>query len=160
MADEEMAAFDRFRDRLGAIERLSERLDERVMGIARGNLGKDDATTLLAFAADGDEKLKGDVVERLNSFRQEVRAAFEHSDKGTASAIYRAVQESENKITAAISALAGTVATMNIANAPPPSDGSKRGWHPAATLTTGAASGASVLYLVLAFLNLVPRPGG
>ena len=58
MVDDESVAMDRFRDRFGALERLVERIDERMLG----KLGKDDATMLMEYAASGDGKLR--VLER------------------------------------------------------------------------------------------------
>lgn len=49
MADDETSFMERIRERLGGLERMVERIDERMVG----KLGKDDATTLMEFAANG-----------------------------------------------------------------------------------------------------------
>lgn len=154
MADEE----NRLRDRVGDIERRYERLDERLSG----KLGKDDATMLMEYASNGDSKLREDVLSRMSDFRLEVREAFKHNEKETGASIYKAVTESEGRLTAAIAALSASIASLAAPPAaapPPPQQGLTvvNRLHPAG-VGVGAVSGASILYLVLAFLNIVPRP--
>ena len=74
MADDETSFMERLRERIGGLERLVERIDERMVG----KLGKDDATTLMEFASNGDGKLRDDFLGRLTDFRVEVREAFRH----------------------------------------------------------------------------------
>lgn len=154
MGDAESGAFERVREALGQVQRLADRLDERVVSLSKDKLSHEDAQNLMRFALDGDEKLRGDVVERVNAIRIEMRTGFENSQTKTDSAIYKAVSESEGRIMGAINALA----------APPALPGQpstqRRGLPPLASNGLSAVSGAGFLYLVLAFLNFVPRPGG
>jgi len=139
MADDEVSAMDRFRDRVGSLERLVERLDERMLG----KLGKDDATMLMEHATVGDGKLREDFLGRLSDFRVEVRDAFKHNERETASAIYKAVTESEGRLTTAITGLSGAIAALS---AP---QHERRGWHPAVTYGGGGASLATIAAVLI-----------
>jgi len=139
MADDESAPMDRLWDRIGRLERTAERLDERMLA----KLGKDDATTLMDFATNGDGKLREDFLGRLGEFRIEVRDAFRHNERETASAIYKAVTEAEGRVTTAITALTQTIAAMN--QQPP----ERRGLPPIVTYGGGGASLATIAAIML-----------
>jgi hypothetical protein len=140
MAEDEKSVMDRLRDRLGGVERLIERLDERMLG----KLGKDDASILMEHATAGDDKLREDFLGRLSDFRVEVRGAFQHAEKENASAIYKAVTESEGRLTVAINALNATIAAL--ASTP---QQERRGWHPVVTYGGGGVSLATVAAILI-----------
>ncbi len=148
MADDEKAAFDRMRDRVGSLERVFERLDERMSG----KLGQADATTLMDFASSGDAKLSGDFLARLGDFRIEVRESFKHNERETAAAIYKSTTESEAKIMAAIATLSANIASLSL-----PAE-QRRGLHPVVPYGGGSALVVSAVWLTCMAMGLTP-PG-
>jgi hypothetical protein len=150
MADDELAGFDRLRDRFGGLERLVDRLDERMIS----KLGKDDATTLMEYSAEGDKKLREEFLGRLSDFRTEVRDAFKHNERETSSSIYKATTESEGRLTTAIAALSAAIAQLN----QPQHQEQRRGWHPVVTYG-GSGAGIATIAGVLLYLLTQGRLG-
>lgn len=146
MADEDMAAFERLRERVDGQGRFIERLDEKMSG----KLGKDDATKLMDYAAAGDAKLREDFLGRMGDLRSAVRDGFQHNERETAASIYKAVTESEGRsIKAVTESEARLMAAVNALNAAITQG--RGGIHPMWTYGSGGFSVASVIALILYF---------
>lgn len=132
-----------------ALERVKREiasLDKSVALIEREvpkKLGQEDASRLMDYARAQDEKILSAVVERINEFRGEVRDTSKHTEEKFAASLYRATTEMEARLMARLDQMSA----------------SNKRLHPVG-LAGGAAGGASVLWIVLQALGIVPAFGG
>lgn len=137
---------------------LGERLDVRDEVIRHGERLKGTATREEMNA--GDFRVLKDVSDMLDRSTQAHNQYVRERVRESALETKNAMQEMEGRITTALGALNTNIAALAPpAPAPAPDTGRRGGLgHPAVGWTGGAGLGATILYLVLAFLNLVPRP--
>lgn len=137
---------------------LADRLDVRDEVIRHGEKLKQTATREEVNA--GDFRVLKDVSDMLDRSTQSHNQYVRERVRESALETKNSMQEMEGRLTTAISQLGSSIASLAVPTSPPPATSSQndRRFHPAAGLSVGAVSGASILYLVLAFLNVVPRP--
>ena len=134
---------------------LGDRLDVRDEVIRQSERLKQTATREEVNA--GDFRVLKDVSDMLDRSTQAHNQYVRERVRESALETKNTMQEMEGRLTTAISQLGSSIASITVQPPPPVPTHDKR-LHPAAGVSVGAVSGASILYLVLAFLNIVPRP--
>lgn len=144
MEDAELHALERVKREIASLDKSVALIDRELPK----KLGQEDASRLMDYARAEDVKILSTVVERINEFRGEVRAASKHTEEKFDASLYRATTEMESRLMARLDkmAVAASAAT------------DKR-FHPVGVVG-GAAGGASVLWVVLQALGIVPSFGG
>lgn len=135
---------------------LGERLDVRDEVIRHGERLRQTATREEMNA--GDFRVLKDVSDMLDRSTQAHNQYVRERVRESALETKNTMQEMEGRLTSAISSLGSSIAALATPQQPAPTHEKGRGMHPLLPATGGFGTGVAVLYLILAFFNIVPRP--